>query len=59
MKYDFVYDSSKMSGEKNYVFKPEDYDTPVTSLCIFFEKENLCLKVDEAGNAILINVKTN
>ena len=52
MKYDFVYDSSKMSGEKNYVFKPEDYDTPVISLCIFFEKENLCLKVDEAGYAI-------
>ena len=51
MKYNFVYDSSKMSGEKNYEFK-ERSDSPICSVCVLFEKEAVCLQADEAGNAI-------
>ena len=52
MKYDFIYDSSKMSGEKNYEFKEERGDSPICSVYILFEKEGVCLQADEAGNAI-------
>lgn len=52
MKCDFIYDSSKESGERNYNFKREHYDSPIFSLYILFEKENVCLEVDADGNAI-------
>ena len=52
MKYDFIYDSSKVSGEKDYNFKREHYDSPIFSLYILFEKENVCLEADADGNAI-------
>lgn len=50
MKYDFVFDSSKVSGERNYEFKS------ITSLFVLFEKENVCLEVDVYGNAIFTDV---
>lgn len=56
MKYDFVFDSRNVSGEKNYEFKREHYDSPVFSLYILFEKENVCLEVDADGNAIFSDV---
>ena len=46
MKYDFIYDSSMVSGERNYEFKSS------ASLYVFFAKENVCLEVDACGNAI-------
>ena len=56
MKYDFVFNSSNVLGEKDYEFKREHYDSPVFTLCIFFEKENVCLKVDADGNTIFSDV---
>ena len=50
MKYDFIYDSSKVSCEKDYEFKS------VTSLNILLKNENVCLEVDTYGNAIFTDV---
>jgi hypothetical protein len=50
MKYDFIYDSSNMSDERNLEFKS------FISLHILFEKENICLEVDVYGNAIFTDV---
>ncbi len=50
MKYDFIYDSSNMSDERNFEFKS------FISLHILFEKENMCLEVDVYGNAIFTDV---
>ena len=50
MKYDFIYDSSVVSGERNYEFKRVD------SLHVLFEKENVCLEVDAYGNASFTDV---
>ena len=52
MKYDFVYDSGKAAFEKNYSFKRKDCNSPVSTLCIFFEKEGVCVEVNSDGNAI-------
>ena len=57
MKYDFIYDSSLVSGERNYNFKREHYDSPIFSLFILFEKENVCVEVDADGNAIFSDVE--
>lgn len=56
MKYDFIFDSSSVAGEKDYEFKREHYDSPVFSLHILFEKENVCLEADADGNAIFSDV---
>ena len=55
MKYDFIYDSSNTSGEKCCNFKREHYDSPILSLCVFFDKENVYLQADEDGNAIFFD----
>ena len=57
MKYDFIYDSSLVSGERNYNFKREHCDSPIFSLFILFEKENVCVEVDADGNAIFSDVE--
>ena len=50
MKHDFIYDSSRVSGERNYEFKS------TASLYVLFEKENVCLEVDTYGNAFFTDV---
>ena len=52
MKYDYIYDSSYVLGEKCYEFKREKYDSPLFSSYIFFENEKVCLEVDADGSAI-------
>ena len=55
MKYDYIYDSSKMSGEKDYNFKNDYHSSNILSSFIYFEKENLYLEVDEVGNAVFFD----
>ena len=57
MKYDFTYDSSRVSGERNYEFKREHYDSPIFSLSILFEQEHVCLEADAYGNAIFSDLE--
>jgi hypothetical protein len=57
MKYDFTYDSSRGSGERNYEFKREHYDSPIFSLSILFEQEHVCLEADAYGNAIFSDLE--
>ena len=56
MRCDFIYDSSKVLGEKDYNFKRENYDSPIVPLHILFEQESVCLEVDADGNAIFTDV---
>ena len=55
MKYDFIYDSSRVSLEKDYDFKREHYDSPIFSRCILFEQEKVYLKADAEGNAVFFD----
>ena len=56
MKNDFIYDSSEMTGEKNYSFKRKHDDSFIFFSYIFFEKENVYLQANEDGNVIFSDV---
>ncbi len=57
MNYNSIYDSSKISGEKEYSIKREHYDSPILPYYVLFQQENVYLEADADGNAILYNLE--
>ncbi|MBQ2445398.1 MAG: hypothetical protein II272_03055 [Oscillospiraceae bacterium] len=56
MKYDFIYDSSKMSGEREYPMERDRFDSPIIPVVILFRQENVYLEADADGNAVFRNL---
>ena len=56
MEYNFVYDSSKLSGEKNYSIERERYDSPIIPFYVLFEQEGVYLEADADGNSAIFSL---
>lgn len=55
MKYDVIYDSGYMAGEKEYAMERAHFDSPIVSVTVLFQQEKVYLQADSDGNAVFYN----
>ncbi len=55
MNYDFIYDSDKMRGKKEFDIEQEHYNTIVKHY-VLFPREGVYLEADACGNAVFYNL---
>ena len=56
MKYDYIYDSSTMSGDKEYSIEKVHPDSLTQPIYILLQQEGVYLEADAHGNAAIYNM---
>ena len=56
MEYNYIYDSSRTSGEKDITIERERYDAPITPVYVLFQQEAVYLEADAYGNAAIFDL---
>ena len=56
MKYDFIYDSSTISGDKEYSLEKSQSDSLTQPIYVLFYQEGVYLEADAQGNTAIYNM---
>lgn len=56
MKYDYIYDSSLVCGEKEYSIEKVHSDSLTQPISVLFQQECVYLEADGSGNAAIYNM---